>query len=94
MKNIEIVELGYPQSIIQRENEPISELIDTECLVSQLQTRINELEQTIENNITELIHRTGDLTHDFWYFCAECLENFEMDENFNYCPSCGRKIVR
>ena len=48
MKNIEIVEIGYPQSIIKRENEPIS-LIGTECLVSQLQTRINELEGTIEN---------------------------------------------
>ena len=46
------------------------------------------------DNVTELIHRTGDLTHDFWYFCAECLENFEMDENFNYCPNCGRKIIR
>ena len=56
--------------------------------------RIKELEGTIENNVTELIHRTGDLTHDFWYFCAECLENFEMDNGFNYCPNCGRKIVR
>ena len=59
-----------------------------------LELKVKELEGTIENNVTELIHRTGDLTHDFWYFCAECLENFEMDENFNYCPSCGRKIVR
>lgn len=94
MEKFEIVELGYPQSIIQRENESISELIDTECLVLQLQTRIKELEGTIDNNVTELIHRTGDLTHDFWYFCAECLENFEMDENFNYCPNCGRKIIK
>ena len=46
------------------------------------------------DNVTELIHRTGDLTHDFWYFCAECLENFEMDNGFNYCPNCGRKIIR
>ena len=61
---------------------------------NQLKEKINELETTIENNVTELIHRTGDLTHDFWYFCAECLENFEMDENFNYCPNCGRKIIR
>ena len=57
----------------------------------QLQTRIKELE---DNQTTELIHRTGDLTHDFWYFCAECLENFEMDHGFNYCPNCGRKIIR
>ena len=59
-----------------------------------LKKRIKELELTIENNVTELIHRTGDLIHDFWYFCAECLENFEMDENFNYCPNCGRQIIR
>lgn len=30
MGKVEIVELGYPQSIIQRENEPITELIETE----------------------------------------------------------------
>ena len=60
----------------------------------ELESRIKEMEKTIENNVTELIHRTGDLTHDFWYFCAECLENFEMDHGFNYCPNCGRKILR
>lgn len=70
------------------------ELIDLQNENKQLKERVNELETTIENNVTELIHRTGDLTHDFWYFCSECLENFEMDENFNYCPSCGRKIIR
>ena len=70
------------------------ELIDLQIENKQLKERVNELEQTIENNVTELIHRTGDLTHDFWYFCQECGENFEMDENFNYCPNCGRKIIR
>lgn len=70
------------------------ELIDLQNENKQLKERVNELEGTIENNVTELIHRTGDLTNDFWYFCAECLENFEMDENYNYCPNCGRKIIR
>ena len=91
MGKVEIVELGYPQSIIQRENEPITELIETELLVQQLESRIKELE---DNQTTELIHRTGDLTHDFWYFCQECGENFEMDHGFNFCPNCGRKIIR
>ena len=67
---------------------------DLKAKNEELESRIKELEKTIENNVTELIHRTGDLTHDFWYFCQECGENFEMDENFNYCPNCGRKIIR
>ena len=62
--------------------------------IEELESRIKEMEKTIENNVTELIHRTGDLTHDFWYFCQECGENFEMDHGFNYCPNCGRKILR
>lgn len=67
------------------------QLKDLQIENKQLKERIKELE---DNQTTELIHRTGDLTHDFWYFCAECLENFEMDENFKYCPNCGRKILR
>ena len=70
------------------------QLEDLQIENKQLKESIKELEKTIENNVTELIHRTGDLTHDFWYFCAECLENFEMDHGFNYCPNCGRKILR
>jgi len=42
MKNriIEIVELGEPQSIIHRENEPISELIKTIDLVEELNKQL------------------------------------------------------
>jgi len=38
MKNriIEIIELGLPKSLIQRENEPITELIETNLLVEEL----------------------------------------------------------
>ena len=67
---------------------------DLKAKIEELESRIKEMEKTIENNVTELIHRTGDLTHDFWYFCQECGENFEMDHGFNYCPNCGRKILR
>ena len=35
-KIIEIVELGQPKSLIQRENEPITELIDTNLLIEEL----------------------------------------------------------
>ena len=43
MKNriIEICELGQPQSIIHRENEPITELIRTEVLIKELNKAIN-----------------------------------------------------
>lgn len=42
MKNriIEICELGQPQSIIQRENEPISELIKTDSLIEELNQQL------------------------------------------------------
>jgi hypothetical protein len=38
MKNriIEIIELGLPKSLIQRENKPTSELIETNLLVEEL----------------------------------------------------------
>ena len=93
MEKFEIVELGYPQSIIQRENEPISELIDTECLVSQLQTRINELEGTIENNVTEVSEFFNDGVEIFE--CNTCGMLMEANEPYNnYCPNCGRKIKK
>ena len=56
----------------------------------QLKERIKELES---EKTTELIHRRGDITHDYWYYCQECLQDLETD-NHNYCPNCGRKIVR
>lgn len=42
MKNriIEICELGQPQSIIHRENQPISELIKTDSLIEELNQQL------------------------------------------------------
>ena len=42
MKNriIEICELGQPQSIIHRENEPITELIKTDSLIEELNQQL------------------------------------------------------
>lgn len=37
---IEIVELGKPQSIIQREGEPITELIHTHILIEELNEQL------------------------------------------------------
>ena len=37
---IEIVELGQPQSLIQRENDPITELIKTDLLIEELNEQL------------------------------------------------------
>lgn len=37
---IEIVELGQPQSLIQRENAPITELIKTDVLIEELNEQL------------------------------------------------------
>ena len=61
MKNriIEICELGQPQSIIQRENEPISELIKTDSLIEDLN------EQLLLHNVSQ----QRELFYNFitWY---------------------------
>ena len=50
MKNriIEICELGQPQSIIHRENEPITELIKTEVLIKEINEAINYTHSCME----------------------------------------------
>lgn len=37
---IEIVEIGQPQSLIQRENAPITELIKTDMLIEELNEQL------------------------------------------------------
>jgi hypothetical protein len=37
---IEIIELGQPQSLIQRENAPITELIKTDLLIEELNEQL------------------------------------------------------
>lgn len=39
-KIIEILEIRFPKSIIQREGEPISELIETEQLVEEINNQL------------------------------------------------------
>lgn len=41
-KIVEIVDLGHPKSIIQRENEPITELIDTNLLVEEINQTLSK----------------------------------------------------
>lgn len=65
-------------------------LNDLQIENDQLKERIKELES---EKTTELIHRRGDITHDYWYYCQECFHDLETD-NHNFCPNCGRKIMR
>jgi hypothetical protein len=41
-KIIEIIEFGFPKSLIKREDEPVSESIDTELLRLELNSIIEE----------------------------------------------------
>lgn len=56
---IEIVEIGQPKSIIQRENEPISELIDTDSLVKELNQELSLFAVSRESEQCE--HTVDDL---------------------------------
>ena len=75
MKNriIEICELGQPQSIIHRENEPITELINTEDLIKELNQQLrlhvvgSSLPDLAECNQASLDYATKKKMHfDKW----------------------------
>ncbi len=67
MKNriIEICELGQPQSIIHRENEPITELIKTEVLIKELNEAINYMHS--RESDSELLKDKPKLNFENWY---------------------------
>lgn len=46
---IEIVELGQPQSLIQRENAPITELIETNLLIKELNEQLLQYNVSSQN---------------------------------------------
>jgi hypothetical protein len=52
-KIIEICELGQPQSIIHRENEPITELIKTDSLIEELNKQLT-LTDVMRSNLALL----------------------------------------
>ena len=64
MKNkiIEIIELGGPKSLIHRENEPITELIQTTDLVDELNQQL----------------RIGGVSHSMTGDGMNCLEFYDM----------------
>lgn len=67
------------------------ELIDLQIENKQLKERIKEL----ENNTTELIEVFSNES-GYVMQCNSCKEKHSIDfqSKFNFCPNCGRKIVR
>ena len=59
------------------------ELIDLQIENKQLKERVKEL----ENNTTTMIYNTDNIQHTMC--CA-----FHVENIFNFCPNCGRKIIR
>jgi hypothetical protein len=75
MKNriIEIVELGKPQSIIQREGDPITELIHTHILIEELNEQLllyNVVGQSEQLSLCQCDKPSPDIMYG--KTCAEC----------------------
>lgn len=90
MKNriIEIVELGQPQSLIQRENTPITELIKTSLLIEELNEQLR-LYGVVSSCVDkdELISDLDDrravgvaMNEDMWYFCRKQSAEYLLDK--------------
>ena len=95
MKNIqdEVMKIHHQYGTTEMANYQIQLLFDRNY--KQLESRIKELEQTIKNNTTELITEREDVF-------SGCFSEITKTKccgiapitNENYCPNCGRRIVR
>jgi len=56
---IEIVELGQPQSLIQRENAPITELIKTDLLIEELNEQLRLYNVVGQSEQLPILDRCG-----------------------------------
>ena len=74
---IEIVELGQPKSLIQRENEPITELIDTNLLVEEVNQALR---------LFAVVGRSEQL------FCDEHTPKVKYDWQKGNCLTCAKKL--
>lgn len=73
MKNriIEICELGQPQSIIHRENQPITELIKTDSLIEELNQQLRLLDVVKQSELLFCYHK-GSYTLNKDGTCCKC----------------------
>ena len=72
---IEIVELGQPQSLIQRENAPITELIKTDLLIEELNEQLRLYNVVGRSEPCGLLHST-----DWNGKCFKCGEQVFVRE--------------
>lgn len=77
---IEIVELGQPQSLIQRENAPITELIKTDLLIEELNKQLR---------LYHVVGRSEQLNCDHEWK-VEAFDCYGMPYE-QYCEHCGKK---
>lgn len=76
---IEIVELGQPQSLIQRENASITELIKTELLIKELNEQLR---------LYNVVGRSEQL-----YCTCSRAKGLDHDEDGTpYCISCQKEV--
>ena len=86
---IEIVEFGQPQSLIQRENAPITELIQTDLLIQELNEQLhirshlilkNELVRHLENYIKQPIALIGNVDYQKGYrqSISDCIHMIKL----------------
>lgn len=71
-KIIEIVEFGQPKSLIQRENEPITELIDTNLLIEELNQALHLF--AVRQSLLSDVYTEFDI--DKAYKCGERQSTF------------------
>lgn len=71
---IEIVELGQPQSLIQRENAHTTELIKTDLLIEELNEQLRLYSDVGQSE--QLVQ------------CRNCNEKVEMVSLGQFCPKC------
>lgn len=73
---IEIVELGQPQSLIQRENAHTTELLKTDLLIEELNEQLR---------LYDIVGRSEQL------LCPDCKSKTRMQNGFIWCENndCG-----
>ena len=45
------------------------------------------------NSRAEQTCRNADDHKTTWFICSECGRHWYVSKRYNYCPSCGRKVV-
>lgn len=74
---IEIVELGQPKSLIQRENAPITELIKTDVLIEELNEQLRLYNVVGQNEQLCECNKHSIKTNYGFEICTKCGNEFD-----------------